>query len=160
MALVTDRGFLRWDGLFIDLSPTLANPPSTLRQLHSRTAAAVAGGLLDVTAHLVHQKPGSRERAHFVKAPARHEEGGCRVPQVVEKESDGARDGCQRESPARPRSLEEIYSDAASATRHVTLHAFPGDVLVRQPDAYEPHGVGRRLRFGERRLFKVKTASS
>ena len=33
-------------------------------------------------------------------------------------------------------SIDDPYSDSASATHHVTMHAFIGDVLVTQPDAY------------------------
>ena len=33
--------------------------------------------------------------------------------------------------------IDDIYSDAASGTRHYTLHSLIGDVLIIQPDAYE-----------------------
>lgn len=41
-------------------------------------------------------------------------------------------------------SIDDIYSDSASATTHVTLHQFCGDVIFQQPGAYT--------------LAKVKTA--
>ena len=34
-------------------------------------------------------------------------------------------------------SIDDIYSDSASATRHITLHALIGDILITQPSAYE-----------------------
>ncbi len=34
-------------------------------------------------------------------------------------------------------SIDDIYSDSASATRHFTMHSLIGDVLIEQPDAYE-----------------------
>ncbi len=33
--------------------------------------------------------------------------------------------------------IDDIYSDAASGTRHFTLHSLIGDVLIQQTDAYE-----------------------
>ena len=33
--------------------------------------------------------------------------------------------------------IDDIYSDSASGTRHVTLHSLIGDVLIQQADAYE-----------------------
>lgn len=34
-------------------------------------------------------------------------------------------------------SIDDIYSDSASGTRHFTLHHLIGDVLIEQPDAFE-----------------------
>ena len=33
-------------------------------------------------------------------------------------------------------AIDDIYSDSASGTRHVTLHHLVGDVIVEQADAY------------------------
>ena len=34
-------------------------------------------------------------------------------------------------------SIDDIYSDSASAITHFTLHHLIGDVLIEQPDAYD-----------------------
>ena len=33
--------------------------------------------------------------------------------------------------------IDDIYSDSAAGTRHLTLHSLIGDVLIQQTDAYE-----------------------
>ena len=33
-------------------------------------------------------------------------------------------------------SIDDIYSDSASGTRHFTMHVLLGDVILVQPDAY------------------------
>ena len=38
-------------------------------------------------------------------------------------------------------TIDDIYSDSASGTRHVTIHHLIGDVLIEQPDAFEQVSV-------------------
>ncbi len=83
LAQVRDQGTLQWD------VTVTSGGPTTLTGLQARADEAVAGGLFDMTRHLVSQEFGSPDRREFVETWRAYESNGCRIAAVAERPGEG-----------------------------------------------------------------------